>query len=230
LRNILEDFDDLESVTIAIDAVGEGSGLADRLQHRYPDVCRFKAGSAAAQADEFRDKWAEALADFGNFLGDSGSFNDRRLREELLVAARTITFEERFLSSRGRNGSTVLQASKKSAVKANLGRSPDFLDASIMAIWASMNHQNSARKEVHRGTPESLRSERSTAADRGESSSRVRRRSDSASVRRRRRGRRAKTRDLEEKKRRWWSRWLASRWLPPARPAALKSALEIFWA
>jgi len=61
---------------------------------------------------------------------------DRRLREELLAAARTVTFEERYLASRGESGATVLEATSKQAVTDSLDRSPDHLDAAAMAVWA----------------------------------------------------------------------------------------------
>lgn len=59
------------------------------------------------------------------------------LREELLVAtvtARTVMFSERHLASREREGTTVPEASAKGEVKDHLGRSPDFLNAGLMAM------------------------------------------------------------------------------------------------
>ena len=125
-----------ETLPVAVDAVGEGSALADQLDAAYPGVERFKSGSTAREATEYADCWTEALASLGRLLAADGVLNDRRLREELLAAARTVTFEERHLASRGDNGATVLSATSKDEIKASLGRSPDHLDAVGMAVWA----------------------------------------------------------------------------------------------
>ncbi len=121
---------------VAVDAVGEGSGLADMLGERLPDVIRFNSGGTPAAGTEFDDCWSEALHHLGQWLADGGRYTDRRLREELLVAARTVEFDERHLASRGHDGAEVLRATPKSKVKDRLGRSPDRLDAAAMAVWA----------------------------------------------------------------------------------------------
>lgn len=117
---------------VAIDATGEGSALADNLQTSFPDVRRFHAGSTAADETEYRNCWTEGLALLGQFLRDGGVIRDRRLREELFAAARVVEFTERHLASRG---ATILEASSKEDIKDRLGRSPDLLDAALMAIW-----------------------------------------------------------------------------------------------
>lgn len=118
--------------TLAIDATGEGSGLGDRIGTWYPNTHRFNAGGEAADRTEFKDCWSEGLYHLGQFL-QTGSFTDRRLREELLAAARTIEYEEKYYASRE---STVLKATSKSAITDQLGRSPDVLDAAMQAVWA----------------------------------------------------------------------------------------------
>lgn len=125
-----------QGAPLAVDAVGEGSGLADILNQRFGGVIRYKAGGTPAEATAYDDCWAEAAAAFGQWLADGGSIDDRRLREELLVAARTLEYEERHLASRGRDGAEVLRLTSKSEVKDRLGRSPDRLDAAFMAVWA----------------------------------------------------------------------------------------------
>jgi hypothetical protein len=122
---------------VAVDAVGEGSGLADSLADAYPGVKRFKSGEIARAETEYSDCWTEALAHLGTHLGEDGVVGDRRLREELLAAARTVEFAETYLSSRGDSGATVLSASSKGEVKSALDRSPDHLDAAAMAAWAA---------------------------------------------------------------------------------------------
>lgn len=131
--NVKGNMGNLWDATFAIDANGEGSGLADRIANWYPNVHRFDAGGEADEGTEFYDCWAEGLYLLGQFLKDGGSFNDRRLREELLAAARVVEFEEKYYASRD---STVLKATPKSDVKDQLGRSPDYLDAAYMSVWA----------------------------------------------------------------------------------------------
>lgn len=145
--------DQWPEVTVAIDAVGEGSGLGDRLQQAYPDVHRFKAGATADDQTEYKDCWAEGLAELGTWLANGGTIDDHHLREELLAAARTVTYDERHFASRGSDGATVLQASAKRAVKDQIGRSPDYLDAALMACWADAGHATTTRHVVRRGPP-----------------------------------------------------------------------------
>lgn len=153
LRGLLDEWPDM---TVAVDAVGEGSGLSDRLQQAYPDVHRFKAGASADEATEFKDCWSEGLYALGRWLRDDGVLEDHRLREELLVAARTVMFEERHLASRGRDGATVLEASPKRDVEDQLSCSPDYLDAALMATWAAEGHASRPRHVVRRRTGGSI--------------------------------------------------------------------------
>lgn len=121
---------------MAVDAVGEGSGLADGLHDRFGTVHRFKNQSTAVAETEYDDKWAESLAEFAAYLEAGGTFSNADLYEQAKVAARTITWEERHIGSRGRDGADVLAAAaRKDDVKQRLGRSPDHLDAALMAVW-----------------------------------------------------------------------------------------------
>jgi len=131
VRNHLEDWD---GVAVAMDAQGEGSGLADRVHSFHDELVRFNAGEKAAESTEYYDRWTEGLYKLGQFLRDGGVFNSRRLREELLAAARTIEIEEKYYKSREE---TVFQATSKDDVKEHLGKSPDLLDAAYMATWAA---------------------------------------------------------------------------------------------
>lgn len=121
----------------AIDAVGEGSGLADRLQQAYPSVYRFKNGQKPDTddgEDEYYNKWSEGLAALGERIGSLAidQSGETTIREELFTAARVVEFEE----NRRRSGD-VLQASPKSDVADRLGHSPDSLDAFVMAAWVA---------------------------------------------------------------------------------------------
>jgi len=121
---------------IAVDAVGEGSGLADGLDNRFGTVTRFKNQGVARQSTTYDDRWAESLAEFADYLEAGGTFADSDLYEQAKVAARTVTWEERHIGSRGRDGADVLAADgRKDDVKERLGRSPDHLDAALMAVW-----------------------------------------------------------------------------------------------
>ena len=121
---------------IAVDAVGEGSGLADGLDNRFGTVHRFKNQATAADATTYDDKWAESLALFAEYLEAGGTIANSDLYEQAKVAARTVAWEERHIGSRGQNGADVLRATaRKDDVKQRLGRSPDHLDAALMAVW-----------------------------------------------------------------------------------------------
>ena len=119
---------------IAVDALGEGSGLADMLEERFAEVIRFGAGNEPTAERTYYSCWEEGLDLLGDWLADGGVITDRKLYEELLVAARTVEFEERHYASRG---TEVLKATaSKADLKDVLGRSPDRLDAAYMAVWA----------------------------------------------------------------------------------------------
>jgi len=133
LRSLLKDD---PTHPIAVDAVGEGSGLEDILSEAFPSTIRFGAGSNPKAETEFYDCWAEGMYLLGQWLRDGGKFDSRELRHELLVAARTLEFDEQHLASRGDDGADVLKLTSKTEVKDVLGRSPDLLDAAYMAIWA----------------------------------------------------------------------------------------------
>jgi hypothetical protein len=132
--DLADRFADDDEHPIAVDAMGEGSGLADMLAERFPEVIRFGAGQEPVASRTYYSCWEEGLDLLGDWLADGGSIDDRRLYEELLVAARTVEFEERHYASRG---TEVLKATaSKDDVKDRVGRSPDRLDTAYMAVWA----------------------------------------------------------------------------------------------
>jgi len=121
---------------IAVDAVGEGSGLADGLDNRFGTVHRFKNQSVAHRETQYDDCWAESLALLADYLEGGGTIANDDIYEQAKVAARTVTWQERHIGSRGDDGADVLAADgRKEDVKQRLGRSPDHLDAALMAIW-----------------------------------------------------------------------------------------------
>lgn len=137
----------------AIDASPEGSGLADSLKQSYPCVHRFMPGGKPADGEAFYDARAEGLEALGEWLRSGGSITDRRLREELLVAARVLSYEEKHYASRGEDGAEVLKVTSKDDIKERLGRSPDFLDAAYQAVWASEGRIDEYTKETRRRRP-----------------------------------------------------------------------------
>jgi hypothetical protein len=118
---------------VAVDAVGEGSGIADELNQQF-NVTRFSNGAKPVDESNYYDSWAEALALFGEFLED-GSIESERLYEQAKVAARVVEFSTRTLTSRGGD---VIEATSKDSIKEALGHSPDHLDAALMANWLEM--------------------------------------------------------------------------------------------
>jgi len=132
--DLTDEFGPDDDHPIAVDALGEGSGLADMLEERFPEVIRFGAGNEPADTSAYYSCWEEGLDLLGDWLANGGSINDRKLYEELLIVARAVEFEERHYASRG---TEVLKATaSKSDIKDRLGRSPDRLDAAYMAVWA----------------------------------------------------------------------------------------------
>lgn len=119
---------------VAVDK-GYAPGFHDFISDRVPNVIDFQNGTKPVEKTRWYDKWAEALFHFGQWLEEGGVINDRKLREEAMVASRVVTYEERTLNSRGKNGAEVYQATSKADIKEELGRSPDHLDAALMAIW-----------------------------------------------------------------------------------------------
>ena len=126
---------------IAVDAVGEGSGVADRLSDRYANVVRFKAGQKALQKNEYYNRWTEGLVRLGNLLPEL-AFDNKDLREQLFAAARVLELDEK----RRRSGD-LLRATPKEQLKDHLGESPDHLDTIMMAAWATPLAERSAQRD-----------------------------------------------------------------------------------
>jgi hypothetical protein len=119
---------------VAIDR-GYAPGFHDYVSDRIPNVVGFQNGTKPVELTRWYDKWAEALFHMGQWLDQGGVINDAELREQLMVAARVVKFSSRTLNSRGKNGAEVFEASSKEKIKEELGHSPDYLDAALMAVW-----------------------------------------------------------------------------------------------
>lgn len=119
-----------------IDAVGEGSGVADNIRMKRPNVKRFQAGNEARDDSEYRNRGTEALIRLGNFIQEKAVIKPgSSLEKELRMGARVYELEERTLRE-----NTVLFAKGKDEMKktAYLGRSPDILDAASLATYAQI--------------------------------------------------------------------------------------------
>lgn len=140
----------IRTLDIAVDAQGEGSGVADDLQDSHGAI-RFKNSEKAVVSEDWDNKWTEALHHLGQRIEDmyldDGQICDtpRLLREDLFAVARHCAYEERSLKS-----GDVLRASPKEDLKAELGRSPDRLDAFAMAAWAAADETGEQTKSVTR--------------------------------------------------------------------------------
>ena len=126
----------------AIDAQGEGSGTADRISERHP-TRRFKSGEKAVEKTKFKFKWDESLWYLGQFMKNGGQIGGHdKIEEELSAAAREIQITEKWYDSRS---AEVMEMTSKDKVKERLGRSPDILDALLMANWIGTKERGSER-------------------------------------------------------------------------------------
>jgi hypothetical protein len=123
-----------------VDAVGEGSHIADLVRRDYDGV-RFKSGTEAV-SDEYADKWTEGLAALGQRLTNLSIDHDR-LAKELHAAARYVEYEERTV-----RGDEILEATSKEGLKEHIEHnSPDHLDALVMAAWSLETSSNRGRRQ-----------------------------------------------------------------------------------
>lgn len=131
-KELIRDNVHSEDAPVVVDAIGEGSGIADELKDEY-NVIRFKAGEKAKQEDKYYNKRTEALGELGQFLKTDGSVEpETELSRELREGAHEIEYEEKM--TRGSNSFT--STSKEELKKSHkLGRSPDLLDSASLALW-----------------------------------------------------------------------------------------------
>ena len=115
---------------VVVDAIGEGSMLADVLRDDWGAV-RYKSSMKARDEDEYYNCWTEGLFHLGQWLDQiSLQHIGTRARQDLLTTAREVRFEEYHQRS-----GDVLKATPKIKIKQRLNRSPDHLDAMLMACW-----------------------------------------------------------------------------------------------
>lgn len=124
---------------VAVDAVGEGSGLADRLSRRLSaPVHRFKSGKRPhdRREDDYQNQWTAGLVALGDRLSSGATVlagrDDTSTGKELGMASRACRLRER-----QRRSGDVEVADPKSDVKERLGWSPDRLDALVMCAYVA---------------------------------------------------------------------------------------------
>lgn len=124
-----------------IDALGEGSGSADRAARKFGPCARFQASDKAHEETEYYDRRTEAMVHLGNMLKNDELVvpPNGDLERELRQAARTLRLEKR-----SRGSDTVLNLKGKDDLKSSgrLGRSPDILDATALACYVPYNRQD----------------------------------------------------------------------------------------
>ncbi|NGM69182.1 hypothetical protein G6M89_09210 [Natronolimnobius sp. AArcel1] len=131
-KRLVERHVDDNRTPVIMDAIGEGSGIADELNREGYNVTRYKASENARQRKKYNDCRTEALCELGNWLENGAVEPKTDVASELREAARHIELEEKSLKS-----GTTWKATSKSDLKKSdaLGRSPDLLDAVSLAAW-----------------------------------------------------------------------------------------------
>jgi len=130
-RELVEKIREWPKMDGHVDAIGRGAQLAQELETRFSGFREFGSNEVPTD-DDYRTKWSHGLSLIGEWLRDGGSFDDTELYEQLKIGARVLEFNRNHLSSRGK----VIEATSKEDLKAELGYSPDTLDALLMAIYA----------------------------------------------------------------------------------------------
>ncbi|ELZ00778.1 hypothetical protein [Natrialba asiatica] len=117
---------------VIVDAVGEGSGIADELNRSY-NVTRFKSSENAIEPHKYHNKRTEALCAIDKWL-ESGAIEPQSdLASELRSASRHIELTEKSTRSSQAWNATSKKELKKTS---SMGRSPDLVDAMALACWA----------------------------------------------------------------------------------------------
>jgi hypothetical protein len=133
IHEILSTDGEHRNAPVAVDAIGEGSDIADMVRREYGGV-RFKSLTVAEDEENYDSKWAEGLARLGSALEDVtfGGSDGTELRKQLFAGARAIQYDRK-----GTKKHEVYEATPKAEVKEMYGESPDLLDAAVMAAWVA---------------------------------------------------------------------------------------------
>lgn len=140
-QQIADRIDEAEPVGYThIDAVGEGSAVADNVRKGRTGIKRFQAGVSARKDDEYDDARTEAYTQLGQFLqGDGMIPPNSAIEEELRLASYVLEEQEKNLKA-----NTVIRITGKDKLKKKeyLGYSPDALDACAMAVYGKSERES----------------------------------------------------------------------------------------
>lgn len=119
--------------SLAVDVIGVGAGIADRLKELGHKVIEINSACASREPEKYKnlraELWAKTAGKFENNLVSIPK--DDMLKEEL-TQMRYKTIES----------SGKLQVEAKEDYKKRLGRSPNRADAVVMGLWAVDTAQN----------------------------------------------------------------------------------------
>ena len=126
---------------IAIDAIGVGAGVVDELQRRGWDVKAFFAGQKPIISDTLKEEMGEEFVEFVNVRAQAYWLLRKLFQNSLieisgnieqldLLKNELLTIRYKLLSEK------TIQIESKDKIRQRLGRSPDYADAFVMAIFA----------------------------------------------------------------------------------------------
>jgi hypothetical protein len=130
--------------SLALDVIGVGAGIADRLKELGHKVIEINSACASSEPEKYKnlraEMWAKAAEKFENNLVSIPK--DEMLKEEL-AQMRYKTIES----------SGKLQVEAKEDYKKRMGRSPNRADAEVMGLWAVDSAMNVIMNYGSRGEP-----------------------------------------------------------------------------
>lgn len=143
-RELVEQHVADKNAPVVVDAVGEGSGLADELNNNGYNVVRFDGAESPIDEQRYYNRRTESYCELGEWFSEGGAIApDTELSAELRAVARHIELRE---NQRKSSGTTYRATAKSELKKASaLGRSPDYLDASCLAAWGIQTQVNTAQ-------------------------------------------------------------------------------------
>jgi len=125
---------------IAIDAIGIGASIIDMLEGEGYEVLRFFAGRKPLDTGEIREKLgAENEIEFANLRAQAFWMLSRSFQNGEIEIVKTIDeldFLKNELLAIKYKGERRIQIEDKEKIRSALGRSPDYLDAFVMAYFA----------------------------------------------------------------------------------------------
>jgi hypothetical protein len=126
---------------IVIDAIGVGAGVVDDLQSKGYDVKPFMAGQKPFKNDEIINEMGGEFVEFANLRAQAYWLVRKLFQNGMIEISNSIEdlelFKNELLSIRYKlQAERVIQIETKDKIRQKLGRSPDYADAFVMAIFA----------------------------------------------------------------------------------------------